>query len=480
MKAKKILLGAGCVLAVAALASCGEKTASVDEVIAGFDTTLSNQSVKGTFKNNYQVTVDAHGGTSDFSSFRHDIESTLDFEFTLGDNFYFYSKKTWEDKNETNSKEVKEAILYQDNGKYYYSSTYTTAVEVTTSVKEKLESILTSVSSEQAGSLNLGSFIYTKKQYEYDYFGLTTTFELEELVDSTYEVTEDNGLTVTYKPTYVGYQTDNGMSDFGAADGKDSAAVVTINVDNKGQVTGWTETYQASLDFAIMTPKPTVSINGSRSLSVSYNQTLTEKKDSDITHKNPVSKVILANSENGTYTVSYFDYAKKDYTMHTVNSYDRVEVGMYLAIKPTASEGYEVNKVTVNGEETAVVVNGMYCFEVTAETQKVSVTFKEGGAEEPTTPELLGTYEGTIGNVVVDVNIYKDNTFSVTCPGYNGAKAGDGTYTKDGSTLTLTSTNMQYFTVTNTTITLTMSSDYQTLTTNCFFDGSALTLTLKA
>ena len=78
MKTKKFLVAALGAVALCTLASCGSKSA--DEVLSGFQTELENQSIKGTFKNNYEVSVDAHGGTSNFSSFRHKIDSTLDFE----------------------------------------------------------------------------------------------------------------------------------------------------------------------------------------------------------------------------------------------------------------------------------------------------------------------------------------------------------------------------------------------------------------
>lgn len=488
MKTKKILLTASCILSVCALAACGNSNGTqttdsnnenVDEILKGFKTELGSENVKGTFKNKYKVEVDAHGGTSDFSSFRHDIDSVLDFEFSLGDNFYFYSKKTWEDKDDANSKSVTEAILYREDGKYMYSTTYTSPVEVT-NAKEKLNEILSEVSAEQAGGLSLSSFIYSKGQYELDTFGLTPTFTLDEIKESSYKVTGSKGLEVTYNPDYIGYQTDNGMSDFGIAEGKNTAADVSISVNEYGYVTAFNENIHAALDFAIMTPKPTVSINGTRELQVTYNASISEKNDSNIEHKNPVSKVTLGNTENGSYTVSWFDYDNNSYAMTPVNSSDRVEVGMWLAIKPEANEGYEIDNVTVNGNETEIVVNGMYCFKIGKEAQKVSVVFKEKGGDTPVVPELLGSYEGASSNgTVMDVNIYKDGTFTVTCPGFGNARAGDGTYTKDGLILTLTSTNMQYFTVVNTTIEMTMASDFQSLTTSSFFNGEEITFTLK-
>lgn len=480
MKTKKILVAALGAVTLCTLASCGNSSKSVDEVLSGFQTELENQSIKGTFKNNYQVSVDAHGGTANFSSFRHNIDSTLDFEFTLGENFYFYSKKTWEDKLEENSKKVTEALLYKENDKYMYSTTYTAPVEVSGDIKSQIDEILKDVSNEQAGGISLASLIYTKKQYEFDTFGLTSTFEVDDIRDSKYTVTDENGLDIVYSPEYIGYMTDQGYSDFGAQSGKDSAAEINISVNEKGYVTSWKENYQAALDFAIMTPKPTVSIDGSRELSVNYGATITEKTDSDIVHEALAAKVTTSDASNGSYTVSWFDYDNNDFTMNPINSNDNVRVGYYLAISPKANEGYEVDKVTVNGKETNVVVNGLYCFKVTNEDQKVSVSFKEKGAETPVAPELLGSYQGSASNgTIMDINVYKDGTFSVTCPGFGGAKAGDGTYTKDGSVLTLTSNNMQYFTVVNTTIEVTMSSDFQTLTTSSFFNGEAITFTLK-
>ena len=486
---KKILTIAVAALSLTALASCDNKnneekpndTDMVDEIIKGFKTELENQSVSGTFKNNYEITVDAHGGNSDFSSFRHEIESKVDFEYTLGDDFYLYTKKTWVDKLDIKSQTTTETLLYKVDGKYMYSTTYTDPVEVEGMTKAKLDEYLQSVTAEQAGGISLSSFVYSKGQYELDNFGLTTTFAIDELAESKYEVNSSNGLNVTYNPDYVGYKTDNGMSDFGPASGQTSAADITITTDNNGYVTGWKELYHAGLDFQIMTPAPTVGITGSRELEVTYNTTITPKT-ADIEHKTPVAKVTINTPQNGTLAVqSLILEGQNPKDMKNVESLDRVEKGRYLLIKPTANEGYEVDSVIVNGEEVTKSAFG-YAYLITdSKDIKVSAIFKEEGTtpDTPVVPELLGSYEGTSGNTVIDVNVYKDGTFTVTCPGYGGAKAGNGTYTKNGSVLTLTSTNMQYFVVTNTTVEMTLASDFQTLTTNAFFNGDAITFTLK-
>lgn len=484
MKTKKILAVLVGATALTALASCSNNNGKKDpsKVLSEFKTTLDAQSVKGTFKNNYNITVDAHGGTADFSSFRHEIEATVDFEFTLGDDFYLYTKKTWKDKLDAKSEDTTEALLYKVDGKYMYSTTYTQPVEVTGMNTVKLEDYLKSVTVEQAGGLTLNSFIYSKGKYELNNFGLTDTFGIDEIKESTYEVNENNGLTITYKPDYVGYQTDNGMSDFAAASGSDSAADIIINTNENGYVTDWKETYHAGLDFAIMNPKPTVGIDGTRELTVTYDSEIT-KKTADIEHKTPVAKISISTPQNGTVKVqSLVLEGQNPSDMKTVENRDRVAQGRYLLITPKANDGYEIDKVTINGDEITKSAFGYAYLIQDSSDIKIAVSFKEAGST-PDTPvkELLGTYRGQATNgTVMDVNVYKDGTFEVTCPGFGGAKAGDGTYTKNGSTLTMTSTNMQYFTVVNTTIEMTLSSDFQTLSTSAFFNGEAIDFAYQA
>lgn len=480
MKAKKILLAAATLATALSLASCGESGKSANEFMSGFKTKLENGSVKGTFKNNYEITVDANGGTADFSSFKHKIEATVDFEFTLGDDFYFYAKKTWEDKLVNDSSSVTEELLYKDNGKYMYSNTYDKPVEVTTDVKTKINEILTSVTKEQAGSISLDTFVYSKDaNYELNTFGLTTTFGADELIEFISYSVKDNNLVVDYKPEYVGYQTDNGMSDFPAAKDKTTAADITVNVNELGYVTSWNEEYHAGLDFAIMTPAPTVGIIGSRSFNAEYGVTLTTKTDADITHKTSEAKVTYGTADNGIFTVAWFDYANNNFQMNPVANNDKVRVGMWLGVKPTANDSYEIDTVTVNGVKETVIVQGIYCFEVkNMDDLNVVVKFKKSG--EAPAKELLGKYQGSASNgTVMDINVYKDGTFTVTCPGFNGQEAGSGTYTKDGFTLTLTSNNMKYFTVVNTTITVTMANDFSKLTTTSFFNGEAIEFVLQ-
>lgn len=483
MKTKKILAVLVGATALTALASCDNNSKKdPSKVLSEFKTTLDAQSVKGTFKNNYNITVDAHGGTADFSSFRHEIESTVDFEFTLGDDFYLYTKKTWKDKLDAKSEDTTEALLYKVDGKYMYSTTYTQPVEVTGMNTVKLEEYLKTITAEQAGGLTLNSFIYSKGKYELDNFGLTDTFGIDEIKESTYEVNENNGLTITYKPDYVGYQTDNGMSDFAAASGSDSAADVTINTNENGYVTGWKETYHAGLDFAIMNPKPTVCIDGTRELTVTYDTEIT-KKTADIEHKTPVAKVSISTPQNGTVKVqSLVLDGQNPSDMKNVENRDRVAQGRYLLITPKANEGYEIDKVTINGDEITKSAFGYAYLIQDSSDIKIAVSFKEVGST-PDTPaaNVRWVYSGNASGTDIVITFYDNNTFKMTCPAYNNASAGEGTYSATQSSITMTITKEGVFPgKTKDEVTMNLSSDFQTLSTDSFFNGAAVSFTYQA
>jgi len=499
MKLKKILGLTIGVAAVASLAACGssnttggretttpttteagtttQQTSDFDAEarVATFDKTLST-TVKAVWTNEYNVTVDANGGNSNFSSFKHQIRSTVNLDIDLGTDLYVYGSKSWSDLEVGTEVKESEVLLYKAEGKYYYVTSTTAQVEVAEAdVKTKVDEVIKEITSELAGSLTSASFLYnsTDKNYEMNNFGLTTTFAADELDDPVY-ADANGGLKVTYKPSYVGYATDQGMSDFPAAKGASEAAVIELITNTKGQVTSITETYSAGLDFKIMTPAPTVGINGTRKLTASYGDALTKKS----TIAEAACTVSYGTASNGTFTVNDLEGDKYTEMKALDNNAEIAKDGHYIVVTPTPADGYEIDTVKVNGAETQIIAKGMYCFAPVAGENKIVVTFKATASAE--TPELLGKYQGTASNgTVMDVNVYKDGTFSVTCPGYGGAKAGDGTYTKDGSTLTLTSTNMQYFEVKTTEVTMTMAADFSSLTTDNFFNGEAITFTLK-
>ena len=78
----------------------------------------------------------------------------------------------------------------------------------------------------------------------------------------------------------------------------------------------------------------------------------------------------------------------------------------------------------------------------------------------------------------MDINLYDDNTYTITCPGFKNAVAVKGTYTMANGVLTLSAKqeDIKYIqNVNKTSVELTVSADYQTLNTSAFFDSSAMT-----
>lgn len=383
-----------------ALASCGDDTTTsvspnttpvvnnnseIEDLVKGFDSSI-NTTVKLTYNAAYNVDVDANGGSANMSSFKHQIRSTTEIEMDLGSDLYIKTKKTSKDLLVGNDETVTEALLYKSGDKYYYETSTSKAQEVVASeARAKVNEIISSVTKEQAGSIDLDTLLYNNldKSYELSYIGLSDTFVESDLNDPTYLKNSSNGLNVEYKAEYVGYQTDGGISDFSnSTDGY--AATLNLETNNKGYVTSWKETYNnASLDFAIMTPAPTVSITGERNFTASYGDSIV--KESSL---NQVSATLnCGTSTGGTYVVKVC--AMGDFqNMTEVTNGDALEVGKVLCIKPTADSGKEVDTVTVNSSTTPLTspsqAGGFYCFNVIEGENIVSVTFKDAAPVDDT------------------------------------------------------------------------------------------------
>lgn len=394
MKTKKILLAIAAIGLGLGLASCGEKTnptptptpdENLDEIFDGFESAVSG-TVKMTYEANYDVDVDANGGSANMSNFKHKIRAKSIIEMDLGTDLYIKVTKTKKDLLVSETEETKtEALLYKNEGKYYYVTTSSSSVEIETGqAKEKISSIFTEMTEEQAGILTLDSLIYKKgKKYELDNFGFTDTFVEADLADPSYKKNSNNGITVTYKPEYIGYHTDGGWSDF--KNDKDGyAATVTLETNSQGFVTSSKEEYNtASLDFAIMTPAPTVKITGSRSFTASYGETITKATELDTVK----STVTYSPSEGGTFEVKTCGMGDFQ-NMMAVENGGALELGKLICVKPNAAEGKEVDKVLVNDSETTLTppaqAGGWYCFNVKAGVNTVVVTFKEGTPKDDT------------------------------------------------------------------------------------------------
>lgn len=482
-----------------ALVSCGKKedpskttpadTSNKEQVfdpsqlIAGFDKNLSG-TVKLTYNANYNVDVNSNGGTGNMDSFKHQIRSTTTVEMDLGSDLYIKTSKEAKDLLKGDTVTKTEELLYKSGDKYYYETSSTASVEVAANeASAKVNEILGNVTLEQAGKIDLGALLYNKtdKQYEFDYLSFSTSVSADDVFEDdsiVYSKGSNGGLKVEAKPYYVGYKTDGGYSDFyNKADGY--AATLNLETNNKGQVTSWKEVYnKAALDFAIMSVPPTVTITGERGFTASYGEAIT--KASSL--KRVASTASYKDATGGTYVVK--TCASGDFQhMTDVANGGSLELGKVICVKATPAEGKVIDKITVNGSTETLIdpekAGGWYYFNVAVGENKIDVTFKDSAAPDtPAAPTLKFKYNGTHSNgTVMDINLYDDNTYTITCPAFGNAVAVKGTYTMKNGVLTLSAKaeDIKYIQNANrTSVEFTVSADFQTLNTNAFFDSTTL------
>lgn len=383
---KRLLLVATTLLGVTTLASCGSSfnlSDATKDFKSSIDTTVSL-----TYKADFKTTVDAHGGTSNFSSFLRDASITVKADLDLGSDKYLKVTAAYTDALNTSTNFETTAILWKEDGKYYSQVNDENATEVS-DVNSAISSLLKDASTTNVGWVDLNSLLYkTDHSYELNNFNLTDTFTVDDLEwDTSYEANETEGIKATTSLSYIGYKGDQGWFDLKNC-GDAKAEVVT---DNNGYVTSYTETLNNQVDLPIMTPAPTVEVNGSRSLTASYNSTFTKEKG-DLTIKTTAS---FTDSENGSYTVTQFkngDWAN----MTPVKDKDTLDLTKYLGIKPTAASGYEVDKVTVNDKETSIIAAGWYCFMPEEGKNVIKVTFKKSADAEITYATVNVTNENNV------------------------------------------------------------------------------------
>ena len=404
MKKRNLLCVLGAVAALS-LASCGktatptptptptpteEKQDDANALVATFDESI-NTTVKLTYNVSFDVDVVREGNdATNFDSFKHKTRSTTVVEMDLGEDLYIKVTKTTKDLLVSEEETKLEELLYKKDGVYYYATKSTPAVKVASAdARAKVNDILASVSYELVGSISVDTLLYNKtdKSYELAEFGLTETFLAEELVDPEYSVNANGGLHVVYKPEYVGYKTDGGWSDFPAASGKDSAAVITIDTNNKGYVTNWKETYNAALVFNIMSNPPLVTIGGERSFTAEYGVTLTKADSVAMTP----SVAVYEQAEGGTFVVKTCAMGAFNQMTEVANG-GTLEMGKFICVKVTPAEGKEVASVSVNGKTETVVepkdAGGFYCFNVAVGDNEIVVTYKDAPKKDAGTVEI--------------------------------------------------------------------------------------------
>ena len=340
-----------------------------------------NTTVKLTYVTNYKVDVVRPGeeGSGGMDSFKRDVVATATVEMDLGSDLYIKVTKTRQDKLIDASATTTEELLYKKDGKYYYQTSSAKAVEVAEAdAAAKLAEIFENATYEQVGGLTLDALVYKSldKSYELKVFAISETFVEDDLADPTYAAGENGGLKVTYNPDYAAYRTDGGWSDFPGVNGA-PAANVELVTNNQGFVTSMKETYNnASLVFNIMSNPPTVSLNGERSFTATYGAAIEKVESVDFAP----STAVLADAFGGTYVVK--TCAMGDFgNLVTVENGGSLELGKLICVMPTAKDGYEVDKVIVNGVDTPITnpanAGGFYCFNVAPGKNTIEVTFKE-------------------------------------------------------------------------------------------------------
>ena len=357
------------VLSLIGLASCGDKPTpeptgpTAEEVLAGFNPNLTT--LTATYVSDYTLTVNSDNAS--FKAFEEDVNetTTIDLDLTAG-NLYLYAKNG-----------EKEVLLVKDGSAYKYITTemldYVTVAD-DAQAKTKIDELLKEITFRKAGWLTLDSLTYDIDEYAHREFMLSTlNIPAEDVEEPTMTVTEEKGLSAAYTLEYVCFTGDSGIFELKeASTGANTATVVT---DSTGLVKSSTVTFNAHTSLALTQAGVPLDLAGTRTLSANHGATITKK--SEIAHAAEAKKVAVTvtESENGTYTVAWFDYAKGSFAMNPVANGDQVEVGMWLGIKVTPAEGYKVAQVKVNGATTQVVVQGIYCFEVKDQAQTTEVTF---------------------------------------------------------------------------------------------------------
>ena len=120
------------------------------------------------------------------ASFKRDVVATATVEMDLGEDLYIKVTKTRQDKLVDAAALTTEEIMYKKDGKYFYQTSSSSAVEVADPAA-KLAEIFETATYEQVGGLTLDALLYnaTDKAYELKVIALSDTFIEDDLADPT-------------------------------------------------------------------------------------------------------------------------------------------------------------------------------------------------------------------------------------------------------------------------------------------------------
>lgn len=365
------------VLASAALlASCGGGK-SAAEIINGFSKELTG-TVQFTYTAKYDVTVDNKA----LSNFEHSIDdvTTGEYDLTAG-NLYLHVVRNGKDKGVASKAE---ALVYKAESDYFYLTNVMenpTKLASEEAARAKIDEFLVKISHNNAGDISTSTALYDgANSYFHREFGLSTgNIAADEFLDAepTAKV-EGTGVQFDATSSYVGYNTDGGVSDFPGAEGK-KAGVYTVQTNASGYVTSYTEAIHAQLAMPIMNPAPVVSIEGTRAYSATYGQAI--EKKSTIDHQLTKGTVSIPSPDNAIVEVFTTPTIGGEKT--AVANGAEVVVGQYLAIKVTPAGSNKIVRVTLGTASLEKPSDdGFFYFEIQEGVNKVGVNI-QGSDKNP-------------------------------------------------------------------------------------------------
>ena len=460
MKSKKLTLVAS-LLSLAALAGCGKTSEpsakptepakpsesakpteepeeveiqkdAADKIISAYNPSLTGK-FSFSYTANYKVDVDSHGGTGKLDSFKHEIEDTTtgDIDLTSG-NVYLKISKTSKDKRLSQEASKTEALVYKDGDTYKYVTTTRenpVALASEEAAINKISDLVYSISYNLAGYITMDTFKYEgDNNYQWREFGLSSTAVAAEDCNDPYYFgkRKDGGLNIKTKVQYVGYKTDNGISDF-SNKADDYAAEAVVKTNSTGLVTSYAETYnKASLDFAIRTPAPTVVITGNRNFSANYGATF--EKAGTIEHH--LTKSVITWDENPKCTFEVYSCPADNKAAKTaIKSGDEVKVGDLLAVKVTPYGHNNIVNVALGTTSAEVSDDGFYYFEVSEGAKKLAANINGSDRKPDVQYATVTTEKGEhVKSFTVKYRTYPNTTALRDLDAQNRAPIGNANY----------------------------------------------------
>lgn len=460
MKSKKLTLVAS-LLSLAALAGCGKTSEpsakptepakpsesakpteepeeveiqkeAADKIVSAYNPSLTGK-FSFSYTANYKVDVDSHGGTGKLDSFKHEVEDTTtgDIDLTSG-NVYLKISKTSKDKRLSQEASKTEALVYKDGDTYKYVTTTRenpVALASEEAAINKISDLVYSISYNLAGYITMDTFKYEgDNNYQWREFGLSSTAVAAEDCNDPYYFgkRKDGGLNIKTKVQYVGYKTDNGISDF-SNKADDYAAEAVVKTNSTGLVNSYAETYnKASLDFAIRTPAPTVVITGNRNFSANYGATF--EKAGTIEHH--LTKSVITWDENPKCTFEVYSCPADNKAAKTaIKSGDEVKVGDLLAVKVTPYGHNNIVNVALGTTSAEVSDDGFYYFEVSEGAKKLAANINGSDRKPDVQYATVTTEKGEhVKSFTVKYRTYPNTTALRDLDAQNRAPIGQANY----------------------------------------------------